>query len=85
MSSAKNLIKSALAQAQAYAATHQKYAGIRFQVAGDFQVIGGKVSFHYNAWKAGKQYLVLIESFVKLLLEYFHACHEVVLLQIMNQ
>jgi len=31
MSSAQNLVRSALAQAQAYAAAHQKYAGIRFQ------------------------------------------------------
>ena len=31
MSSAKNLIKTALAQAQSYAASHSKYAGIRFQ------------------------------------------------------
>ena len=33
MSAAKNLIKTALAQAQAYASRQQKYAGIRFQKA----------------------------------------------------
>ena len=33
MSGAKNLITTALAQAQSYAASHSKYAGIRFQKA----------------------------------------------------
>ena len=33
-SSAQNLIKTSLAQAQAYAAKERKYAGIRFQLAG---------------------------------------------------
>lgn len=35
MSSAKNLIKTALAQAQAYATKERKYAGLRFQQDGD--------------------------------------------------
>ena len=49
MKSAKNLIKSALAQAQAYAALNQKYAGVRFQ-------------YNPDGWQKGKQYVVLIEK-----------------------
>jgi len=46
---AHNLIKTALAQAQAHAAKTQKYAGIRFQ-------------FDSDGWQKGTQYLVLIEN-----------------------
>jgi len=48
MSAARNLIKSALGQAQAHAAKYQKYAGVRFQ-------------FDRDGWEKGQQYLVLIE------------------------
>lgn len=47
--SAKNLIRSALAQAQAYAVKERKYAGLRFQ-------------FDADGWETGKQYIVLIEK-----------------------
>jgi len=49
MSAARNLIKSALGQAQAHAAKYQKYAGVRFQ-------------FDRDGWEKGQQYLVLIEK-----------------------
>ncbi len=49
MSAAQNLIKSAMGQAQAHAAKHQKYAGIRFQ-------------FDHGDWENGRQYLVLTEN-----------------------
>jgi len=49
MSAARNLIKSALGQAQAHAAKYQKYAGVRFQ-------------FDRDGWEKGQQYLVLIEN-----------------------
>ena len=45
----KNLIKNALAQAQAHAAVTQKYAGVRFQ-------------FTKDQWQNNRQYLVLIEN-----------------------
>jgi len=45
----KNLIKNALAQAQAHAAVTQKYAGVRFQ-------------FTKDDWQNNRQYLVLIEN-----------------------
>ena len=48
-SAARNLIRTALAQAQAHAAKSQKYAGIRFQ-------------FDKEGWRTGQQYLVLIEK-----------------------
>ena len=47
--SARNLIRSSLAQAQAYAQTNRKYAGLRFQ-------------FDRNGWDRGRQYMVLIEK-----------------------
>jgi prepilin-type N-terminal cleavage/methylation domain-containing protein len=46
---ARNLIRAALAEAQAHAAKTQKYAGIRFQ-------------FDRDGWANGRQYLVLIEN-----------------------
>lgn len=49
MSNAKNLIRTSLAQAQAYASQSRRYAGIRFQYDG-------------TGWENGKQYLVLIEK-----------------------
>ncbi|MBN2376728.1 MAG: prepilin-type N-terminal cleavage/methylation domain-containing protein [Sedimentisphaerales bacterium] len=49
ISSARNLIRNSLAQAQAYAQTNRKYAGLRFQ-------------FDRNGWSAGRQYMVLIEK-----------------------
>lgn len=49
MSSARNLIRSALGLAQAHAAKTQKYAGVRFQ-------------FDRDGWKTGTQYLVIIET-----------------------
>ncbi len=45
----KNLIRNALAQAQAHAAVTQKYAGVRFQ-------------FTKDDWQNNRQYLVLIEN-----------------------
>ncbi len=45
----KNLIRNALAQAQAHAAVTQKYAGVRFQ-------------FTKDQWQNNRQYLVLIEN-----------------------
>ena len=45
----KNMIKNALAQAQAHAAVTQKYAGVRFQ-------------FTKDQWQNNRQYLVLIEN-----------------------
>jgi len=48
-SAARNLIRTALAQAQAHAAKTQKYAGIRFE-------------FDKDGWRKGRQYLVLIEK-----------------------
>ena len=47
--SAKNLIRSSLAQAQAYAQANRIYAGLRFQ-------------FDRNGWQTGRQYMVLIEK-----------------------
>ncbi|MBN1844737.1 MAG: prepilin-type N-terminal cleavage/methylation domain-containing protein, partial [Sedimentisphaerales bacterium] len=47
-SSAQNLVRSALAQAQAYAAKERRYAGIRFQ-------------YDAEGWEHGRQYLILIE------------------------
>ena len=48
-SAARNLIRTALAQAQAHAAKTQKYAGIRFE-------------YDKDGWRKGRQYLVLIEK-----------------------
>ena len=50
ISSARNLIRNSLAQAQAYAQTNRKYAGLRFQ-------------FDRNGWDSGRQYMVLIEKY----------------------
>ena len=49
LTSGKNLVKSALGQARAYAIKEQKYAGLRFQ-------------FDRNGWHTGRQYLVLVEQ-----------------------
>ncbi len=57
MSSAKNLVKTALAQAQSYAASHSKYAGIRFQKAANGKtylvLIEHDPVFDYNTNPAG--------------------------------
>ena len=45
---ARNLIRTALAQARAHAAQSQKYTGVRFQ-------------YDAAGWKNGRQYMVLIE------------------------
>ena len=54
MASAANLIKTALAQAQAHAAKNQKYTGVRFQYKYNYFVDSG-------TWEMDRQYLVLIE------------------------
>ena len=48
-STAKVMVRTLLARAQAHAVAHQKYAGVRFQ-------------FDSEGWEIGRQYMVLIEK-----------------------